>query len=83
MTVTARSEARAAQERLLEARSRMAYLLNLTQLEYNAMLRRVFQLIEAGLWSHPTARRSPGASKTDARPSTSSRSRSCVNSRPR
>ena len=58
MTVTARSEARAAQERLLEARSRVAYLrevviprreriLNLTQLEYNAMLRGVFQLIEA------------------------------------
>ena len=58
LTVTARSEARAAHERLLEARSRMAYLrevviprreriLNLTQLEYNAMLRGVFQLIEA------------------------------------
>lgn len=58
LTVTARSEARAAQERLLEARSRMTYLrdvviprrdriLKLTQLEYNAMLRGVFQLIEA------------------------------------
>jgi cobalt-zinc-cadmium efflux system outer membrane protein len=58
LTTTARSEARAAQERLLEARSRAAYLrdvviprrtriLNLTQLEYNAMLRGVFQLIEA------------------------------------
>lgn len=57
-TVTARSEARAAQERLLEARSRVAYLrevviprreriLHLTQLEYYAMLRGVFQLIEA------------------------------------
>jgi cobalt-zinc-cadmium efflux system outer membrane protein len=58
MTATARSEARAALERLLEARSRMTYLrevviprreriLNLTQLEYNSMLRGVFQLIEA------------------------------------
>ena len=58
MTVAARSEARAAQERLLEARSRMSYLrevviprreriLHLTQLEYNAMLRGVFQLIDA------------------------------------
>jgi cobalt-zinc-cadmium efflux system outer membrane protein len=58
MTVAARSEARAAQERLIEARSRMSYLrdiviprrdriLKLTQLEYNAMLRGVFQLIEA------------------------------------
>jgi outer membrane protein, heavy metal efflux system len=58
MTVAARSEARSAQERLLEARSRMTYLrdvviprrdriLKLTQLEYNAMLRGVFQLIEA------------------------------------
>jgi cobalt-zinc-cadmium efflux system outer membrane protein len=58
MTVAARSEARAAQERLIEARSRMAYLrdvviprreriLRLTQLEYNAMLRGVFQLIDA------------------------------------
>jgi len=58
MTVAARSEARAAQERLLEARSRMDYLrdvviprreriLRLTQLEYNAMLRGVFQLIDA------------------------------------
>jgi cobalt-zinc-cadmium efflux system outer membrane protein len=58
MTVAARSEARAAQERLLEARSRMDYLrevvlprreriLSLSQLEYNAMLRGVFQLIDA------------------------------------
>jgi cobalt-zinc-cadmium efflux system outer membrane protein len=58
MTVEARSEARAAQERLLEARSRMEYLrevviprreriLRLTQLEYNAMMRGVFQLIDA------------------------------------
>lgn len=58
MTVAARSEARAAQERLVEARARMTYLrevviprreriLGLTQLEYNAMLRGVFQLIEA------------------------------------
>jgi cobalt-zinc-cadmium efflux system outer membrane protein len=58
MNVAARSEARAAQERLLEARSRMDYLrdvviprreriLRLTQLEYNAMLRGVFQLIDA------------------------------------
>jgi cobalt-zinc-cadmium efflux system outer membrane protein len=58
MTVAARSQARSAQERLLEARSRMTYLrdvviprrdriLKLTQLEYNAMLRGVFQLIEA------------------------------------
>jgi cobalt-zinc-cadmium efflux system outer membrane protein len=58
MTVAARSEARAAHERVLEARSRSTYLrevviprrqriLNLTQLEYYAMLRGVFQLIEA------------------------------------
>jgi cobalt-zinc-cadmium efflux system outer membrane protein len=58
MTVAARSEARAAHERLLEARSRMSYfrdvviprrerILRLTQLEYNAMLRGVFQLIDA------------------------------------
>jgi cobalt-zinc-cadmium efflux system outer membrane protein len=58
MTVAARSEARAAQERLVEARARMLYLrdvviprrdriLKLTQLEYNAMHRGVFQLIEA------------------------------------
>ena len=58
MTVSARSEARSAQERLLEARSRVAYLrevviprreriLNLSQLEYNAMLRGVFQLLDA------------------------------------
>lgn len=58
MTVAARSEARAAHERLLEARSRMSYLrevviprreriLSLTQLEYNAMLRGVFQLLDA------------------------------------
>lgn len=58
LTVTGRSEARAAQERLLEARARMTYLrevviprreriLKLSQLEYNAMLRGVFQLIQA------------------------------------
>lgn len=58
LRVTARSEARAAQERLVEARARMAYLrdvviprrdriLKLSQLEYNAMLRGVFQLLEA------------------------------------
>jgi cobalt-zinc-cadmium efflux system outer membrane protein len=58
LTATARSEARAARERLLEARARATYLrevviprrdriLKLTQLEYNAMLRGVFQLIEA------------------------------------
>ena len=58
MTVAARSEARAALERHLEAKARMEYLrdvviprrdriLRLTQLEYNAMLRGVFQLIEA------------------------------------
>jgi outer membrane protein, heavy metal efflux system len=58
LRVAARSEARAAQERLVEARARMAYLrdvviprrdriLKLTQLEYNAMLRGVFQLLEA------------------------------------
>jgi cobalt-zinc-cadmium efflux system outer membrane protein len=58
LKVTARSEARAAQERVLESRSRVRYLrevvvprreriLNLTLLEYNAMLRGVFQLIEA------------------------------------
>src|SRR5262249_32390884 len=58
MTVTARSEARAALERLLEARPRMTYtrevviprrerILRLTQLEYNAMLRGVFHLIDA------------------------------------
>ena len=58
LTVSARSEARAAQERLVEARSRMAYMkavviprrdriLKLTQLEYNAMLSSVFQLLEA------------------------------------
>ena len=58
MTVDARSEARAAQHRLLEARARMEYLrdvviprreriLGLTQLEYNAMLRGVYQLIDA------------------------------------
>jgi outer membrane protein, heavy metal efflux system len=58
LRVMARSEARAAQERLGEARARMAYLrdvviprreriLKLTQLEYNAMLRGVFQLLEA------------------------------------
>jgi len=58
LTVAARSEARAALERHLEAKARMDYLrdvviprrdriLRLTQLEYNAMLRGVFQLIEA------------------------------------
>jgi outer membrane protein, heavy metal efflux system len=58
LRVTARAEARAAQERLGEARARMSYLrdvviprrdriLKLTQLEYNAMLRGVFQLLEA------------------------------------
>jgi len=58
LTVTARSEARAARERLLEARARAEYLstvvvprqqriLNLTQLEYNAMLLGVFDLIRA------------------------------------
>lgn len=58
LTINARSEARAASERLIEARSRMMYLrdvviprrtriLLLTQQEYNAMLRGVFQLIQA------------------------------------
>jgi cobalt-zinc-cadmium efflux system outer membrane protein len=58
LIVNARSEARGALERLVEARSRMEYLrdvviprrdriLKLTQLEYNAMLRSVFQLLEA------------------------------------
>ena len=58
LTVTARSEARAARERLLEARARTEYLrdvvvprrqriLQLTQLEYNTMLRGVFDLIRA------------------------------------
>jgi outer membrane protein, heavy metal efflux system len=58
LTVNARSEARAARERLLEARARADYLrtvvvprrqriLSLTQLEYNAMLRGVFDLIRA------------------------------------
>jgi len=58
LTVNARSEIRAARERLLEARARVEYLrdvmlprrvriLALTQLEYNAMLRGVFQLIQA------------------------------------
>jgi len=58
MTVAARSEARSALERHREAKARMDYLrevviprrdriLKLTQLEYNAMLRGVFQLIEA------------------------------------
>lgn len=58
LTVTARSEARAARERLLEARARAEYLrdmvvprrqriLQLTQLEYNAMLRGVYDLIRA------------------------------------
>jgi outer membrane protein, heavy metal efflux system len=58
LTVTARSEARAARERLLEARARADYLravvvprrqriLELTQLEYNAMLRGAFDLLRA------------------------------------
>ena len=58
LQVTARAEARAALERLVEARSRAIYLrdvviprrdriVKLTQLEYNAMLRGVFQLLEA------------------------------------
>ena len=58
LTVTARSEARSARERLLEARARAEYLrdvvvprrqriLQLTQLEYNAMLRGVYDLIRA------------------------------------
>lgn len=58
LTVNARSEVRAARERLLEARARAEYvrdvmlprrvrILALTQLEYNAMLRGVFQLIQA------------------------------------
>ena len=57
-TVTARSEARTARERLLEARARADYLravvvprrqriLALTQLEYNAMLRGPFDLLRA------------------------------------
>jgi len=55
---TARSEVRAAHERLVEARSRAEYLRDvvvprrqrivaLTQLEYNSMLRGVFELIQA------------------------------------
>lgn len=58
LTVNARSEARTAHERLLEAKARAEYLrtvavprrqriLALTQLEYNAMLRGVFDLIRA------------------------------------
>ncbi len=58
LTTTAGAEARAARERLLEARARAGYLrdvvvprrqriLALTQLEYNAMLRGVFDLIRA------------------------------------
>ncbi len=58
LTVTARSEARAARERLVEARARAEYLrdvvvprrqriLRLTQLEYNAMLIGVYDLIRA------------------------------------
>lgn len=58
LTVSTRSEARAARERLLEARARAAYLrdvivprrariLSLTQLEYNAMLLGVFDLLRA------------------------------------
>ena len=58
LTITARSEVRTARERVLEARARTEYvrdvmvprrkrILFLTQLEYNAMLRGVFQLIQA------------------------------------
>ena len=58
LTIAARSEARSARERLLEAKARADYLrtvivprrqriLYLTQLEYNAMLRGVFDLIRA------------------------------------
>jgi outer membrane protein, heavy metal efflux system len=58
LTVTSRSEARAARERLLEARARADYLrtvvvprrqriLYLTQLEYNAMQRGVFDVLRA------------------------------------
>ena len=58
LTANARSEARSARERLLEARARADYLrtvvlprrqriLNLTQLEYNAMLRGVYDIIRA------------------------------------
>ncbi|MBI2214804.1 MAG: TolC family protein [Acidobacteria bacterium] len=58
LTVNARSEVRIAREELVEARARAEYLrdvvvprrqriLYLTQLEYNAMLRGVYQLIEA------------------------------------
>ena len=58
LTVNARSEARAARERLLEARARADYLrtvavprrqriLYLTQLEYNAMQRGVYDLLRA------------------------------------
>jgi outer membrane protein, heavy metal efflux system len=58
LNVNARSEGRAARERLLEARARADYLrtvvvprrqriLYLTQLEYNAMLRGAFDLIRA------------------------------------
>lgn len=58
LTINARSEARAARERLLEARARADYLrtvvvprrqriVYLTQLEYNAMLLGVYDLIRA------------------------------------
>jgi cobalt-zinc-cadmium efflux system outer membrane protein len=58
LAVTARSEVRAARERLLEARARAEYvatvvvprrqrILYLTQLEYNAMIRGVYDLIRA------------------------------------
>ena len=58
LLATARSEARSARERVLEARARAEYLrgvviprrdriLKLTQLEYNAMLKGPYQLIEA------------------------------------
>lgn len=58
LVVTARSEARAARERLVEARARAEYIgtvvlprrqriLYLTQVEYNAMLRGAFDLLRA------------------------------------
>ena len=58
LVVTARSEARAVRERLVEARARAEYfaavvvprrqrILYLTQVEYNAMLRGVFDLLRA------------------------------------
>jgi cobalt-zinc-cadmium efflux system outer membrane protein len=58
LVTTARSEVRAAHERLIEARSRAAYLrdvvvprrqriVSLTQVDYNSMHRGVFELIQA------------------------------------